>query len=356
MSGTAAVRSPLSQTMNLSMYDSSMSDSYFQHGMAEEYKRAAKLFLNKQFAQALEQTKSILNQRQLASDKIYTKSLKLYFVLIDKTLKGAPGDTTNDPKVVSTLQQDTNDGTLWTLLSQEFGTLDAVPVDVAHGLVSLCVRNCPESKPNADMIEQYLSSHPLDDEVPAVINDDYMRIVDAYVLHILPARNEWDYAREVVQASPLYDDEAKQQLINKLHHMEQEEILRATAEKSGVNHDVCEQTPPASMPASPLLPSHTASPNVLTPSVSATASTAAPTSRGEKKTISQRGLAAVGNYWREKLIEYIRVTPLQYVAFAAMFVVCASSPAIRVRVMALMRQFWAKFVAAARMGLKVSFI
>lgn len=371
---TATVRSPLSQSMDLSMSGLGDNPSHL-HGMAEDYRRAAKLFLNKQFAGALEQTQVILGQRSMASDKIYTKTLKLYFVLIDKALKGAAGVTsTTDPSVLEKLQRDTCDGSLWKMVQMEYGSLDAVPVDVAHGLVSLCVRNCVESKENANMVEQYLSGVAGRDAEDSTVNDDYMRIVDAYVMHILPARGEWEYAREVVEMSTLYDDEAKEQLVRKLGLLEQEEADRVRAEKAEKsraealrkqqedekkNYNSAAGGSVAGGSGSAggaLSPARTGSP-ISHPGSSASPSSSKQTDRNrQQQSIPQRGLAAVGNYWREKLIEYIRETPLHYMLIFVVVAASASNAALRTRILSLLRQLWAKFVEAARMGLKVSFI
>jgi hypothetical protein len=354
---------------------------------SDTYQRAAKLFLTKSFVDALSTLQPLLqNTGELRrcgqlSDNTWIKAWKLYFVLLDAAAKQHEADenlASSWPKSTRrALMTRITDGSVWREVEVEFGgSLTQAPPDIVHGLVSLTVRRSLEADELARVsgsVENYLSS-----AADTPFNEhqlrEYMKVLDAYVLRILPTQKEFEYAREVVELSPFYDSNSKQIMLDRIKDVqinqeEDEKEKKAQEQKrlkeeqqrlngqmkapdEGPNEAVCQEDGP--------IKDRRKQQRLKEGRVkSSSGSRDVSPEMFPRREVTPRidGTPWLVNYWKSRVVSLLQTTSFwQAFGFLIIVLFTVGSPATRQRVKRIVDRIWTKLVESVRMGLKVSFV
>ncbi|KPI37049.1 uncharacterized protein AB675_3585 [Cyphellophora attinorum] len=140
------------------------------------------------------------------------------------------------------------------------GREDSVDAEVVYNLSTLLLGKAQDQTVNQTRLETYLSSssHSLDfSGVDASLRNGHrtpmngtstpkdlssrVKIIELFTLHVLPANNEWDYARSFVSNSDILDEDAREAFLQTLSELqavkEQEEVLEDTTDYGTEDED-----------------------------------------------------------------------------------------------------------------------
>jgi hypothetical protein len=126
-----------------------------------------------------------------------------------------------------------------------YGIAEDVDADVVINLATLLITHAPSQKLTQDRLEAYLaaslvSNSPYSSPVGASTqrspinaprsSNTILRLIEIYVLHILPRNGEWDYAREYVSMSETLDNARKEAFLVALHELREAEVRQRRVE------------------------------------------------------------------------------------------------------------------------------
>lgn len=238
------------------------------------YKEASALFLTRRLAEAYWNLQPILTLPEpsdelptnedederaapiaTANRSLRVKVWSLYLTLLDAIIQLGPeqGRQALGSKQWHEITAKARDGTVWDeVVQMGYGGIEGnVDADVVTNLATLLLSHSNSQTTNQQYLETYLASSDLanggtladsagspkrrsrsrNQEQPTVNGTDTprelasrLKILELYILHVLPANDEWDYAKEFIQMSDTLDDERKD--------IFQQALLQLQAEKT----------------------------------------------------------------------------------------------------------------------------
>ncbi|KAL8832615.1 MAG: hypothetical protein Q9170_004815 [Blastenia crenularia] len=208
------------------------------------YKQASTSFLTRDFAEAFVSlepafTSSKLlegdvlaegrNEREAlvatASSSLRIKIWSLYLTLLNAIIELGPeeGKATVGNKKWREIAANVRDGSIWDEIVQiGYGGVEGnVDADVVSNLATLLLSQSASQTTNQQHLETYLATSDLSgtarlDQRISNATDSLrelasrIKILELYILHVLPANEEWEYAKEFIQMSDILDDEQKE--------------------------------------------------------------------------------------------------------------------------------------------------
>ncbi|KAL8751996.1 MAG: hypothetical protein Q9199_006040 [Rusavskia elegans] len=236
------------------------------------YKEASTLFLTRRLAEAYstlgpiltlpEPSEDIPNDEDedertapiaTASRSLRVKVWSLYLTLLNAIIQLGPeqGKQALGSKQWHEIAAKARDGTVWDEVVQMGydGIEGNVDADVVTNLATLLLSHSTSQTTNQQYLETYLATSDLSDgsnladalgspkwrsrsrhqEQPTVNGTNTprelasrLKILELYILHVLPANDEWEYAKEFIQLSETLDDERKDIFQQALSQLEAE--------------------------------------------------------------------------------------------------------------------------------------
>ncbi|KAL8728008.1 MAG: hypothetical protein Q9166_005679 [cf. Caloplaca sp. 2 TL-2023] len=230
------------------------------------YKEASTLFLTRRLAEAFLTLEPILTVSDCSEDStndedederiapiatasrsLRVKVWSLYLTLLNALIEVGPeeGKQMIDVKQWREICAKVQDGTIWEeVVRIGYGGIEGnVDADVVTNLATLLLSQSTSQITNQQHLETYLAASDLTTENPfgtpkrqsrargqgqAITNGtntprelaSRLKILELYILHILPANDEWEYAKEFIQLSETLDDERKDLFQQALDHLE----------------------------------------------------------------------------------------------------------------------------------------
>ncbi len=227
------------------------------------YNSAARLFLNKKFLQSWNLLSPTLESAPLyysagdLSNKTWLKVWSLYFALLDVAAKHSI--TPNSDKELSkkksneslhkspildptspdlwsrsdrmALVGEITTSQLWDKLSDVCGGLAYVHPEIAVSITLLELRYCSDTNTlSKDNLEKYLSAIEVFNlEEKALIS--YNKLLELYILHVLPRFKLWHEAIEFVTISPFIDNIKKERLVTAINNLQAQQEEKEQSEK-----------------------------------------------------------------------------------------------------------------------------
>ncbi|KAL8854995.1 MAG: hypothetical protein Q9221_000191 [Calogaya cf. arnoldii] len=236
------------------------------------YKEASALFLTRRLAEASSTLGPILtipepsdpnlddedDDERTAPIAIANRSLRvkvwsLYLTLLNAIIQLGPeqGKQAFGSKQWGEIAAKARDGTVWDEVVQSgYGGIEGnVDADVVTNLATLLLSHSDSQSGNQQHLETYLATSDLSNgsdladsvgsskrrsrsrhQEQATINGtdtprelaSRLKILELYILHILPANDEWEYAKDFIQMSDTLDDERKDIFQQALSQLEAE--------------------------------------------------------------------------------------------------------------------------------------
>ncbi|KAI0180908.1 hypothetical protein GGR52DRAFT_522170 [Hypoxylon sp. FL1284] len=438
--------SPHILSNSISSLASSTSSRPSPNNISKTYRQASQLFLTRRLPEALSTVLPLITPSTentdvnglnepapivRASRSTRIKVWSLYLTILNAVLEldQDEGKDAFGAQEWRSLCKKVRDGDVWEEVVQfgYHGNEGEVDSDVVINLATLLLAHAKSQVVNQKRLENYLAASntpnldisqrleatksprlssrsrrspskgaPSGADTPRDLNAR-VKILELYTLHVLLRNNEWDYAREFINASAVLDDERREAFLQALQSLQeeqqqserreheerqkQEEQLqkdieearrlraenearerrrldeeRARREGSEVDYGI-EKTQNAPMPRSK---TRTGS------NGSALSRSAKPSSSKEKKTVAPPGLGAravmiIANLRNviEKMGASLRANPallVRLVAFIISVIVMFGRRGIRERVQQILGTGWNKVKTTAGMGVKVSYI
>ncbi|KAL8672080.1 MAG: hypothetical protein Q9168_003440 [Polycauliona sp. 1 TL-2023] len=237
------------------------------------YKEASTLFLTRRLAEAYSTLEPILTIPEPSNDdgndgdedertapiatagrSLRVKCWSLYLTLLNAIIQLGSEQGTQElgSKRWHGVVVKTQDGTIWDeVVQMGYGGIEGnVDADVVTNLATLLLSHSSSQKTNQQHLETYLatSNHsnggnladsagspkrrsrsryqeqsptPNGTNTPRELASA-LKILELYILHVLPANDEWDYAKEFIQMSETLDDERKDIFQQALSQLEAE--------------------------------------------------------------------------------------------------------------------------------------
>ncbi|KAI4136685.1 MAG: hypothetical protein L6R39_007667 [Caloplaca ligustica] len=208
------------------------------------YKQASQLFLQRDFTDSLAVLQPILTVPQQSGDDATAgeederlapiaaasrsyriKIWSLYLTLLNAIIELGPedGKVALGSKQWRDITAKAWDGSIWDeVVRIGYGGIEGnVDADVVFNLANLLLSQPASQTTNQQHLETYLATSDVartprpDQPTPNDTNNlrnlaSRIKILELYILHVLPANEEWDYAHEFVQMSDILDDERKE--------------------------------------------------------------------------------------------------------------------------------------------------
>ena len=239
---------------------------------SKAYKQAEALFVTRRFAEALASIEPLITPPPhhqddtqdekatvdvapiaRASQKSRIKVWSLYLTLLNSIAELDPEDGKKEfgGKEWNNLVAKAQHGTIWDeVVDIGYGGIEGnVDADVVFNLASLLLAQSTSQTGNQQHLESYLSSsnhlsldltdrfeglessHTLSVDpisrsggmdTPRDLNAR-VKIIELFTLHVLPRTGEWDYAREFISMSEVLDEEIREEFLQTLQSIENEE-------------------------------------------------------------------------------------------------------------------------------------
>ncbi|KAK0892806.1 hypothetical protein LTR02_013204 [Friedmanniomyces endolithicus] len=235
------------------------------------YKEATQLYLTKRFKEALEVLEPIITAQPADEDehtngdagligaapvaqsskgtrtKVWVFYLSLLHAIVD--LGPEEGKLVFGSGRWRELAAKARDGTIWEDVVQAGygGEEGAVDADVVVNLATLLIGHMSGQKLNLQRLESWLASSDVGGHVsfgdgmvsPSVANGSSTpkalatrsKVLELYVLHVLPANGEWEYARQFVEMSETLDEERREAFLHALEELKGEKDGSAAKER-----------------------------------------------------------------------------------------------------------------------------
>lgn len=235
------------------------------------YKQAEALFVTRRFREALSTIEPLITVSHpqagtydddatagvapvaRASQKSRVKVWSFYLTLLNAIAELGPedGETEFGGREWRNLVAKAQDGSVWDeVVNIGYGGMEGnVDADVVFNLAWLLLDQSTAQAGNERHLESYLSasSHPSLDltdrfkgsdspnalrggQIPRSSGTDTprdlnarVRIIELYTLHVLPRTGEWNYAREFINMSDLLDEEIREEFLQTLRSLEDED-------------------------------------------------------------------------------------------------------------------------------------
>lgn len=243
--------------------------------VSQIYKHASQLYLTRRLAEALSAIEPLVTSSPAqdaqqdanlppiatATTNSRIKVWNLYITVLSSIVELGPeeGKKQFGQKEWKTLASKVREGDIWeTVVQAGYGGREgSVDADVVYNLfvksryanclpiltlfysATLLLKHSPSQKLNQQRLENYLSSYGLPDlDVSAHLQDPNgkkqrhripasgtdtpkdliirVRLLELFTLHILPRNEEWDYAREFINASEVLDEDRRDNLLQTL--------------------------------------------------------------------------------------------------------------------------------------------
>ncbi|KAL8935958.1 MAG: hypothetical protein Q9216_005174 [Gyalolechia sp. 2 TL-2023] len=208
------------------------------------YKQASASFLTRDFAEAFANLQTILNPPEHSEDNFRVEDLSelqapiangnrnlrikvwsLYLTLLNAIIELGPedGKVAIGSKKWREIATKARDGSIWDEVVQVgYGGIEGnIDADVVANLATLLLSQSASQIKNQLYLETYLATSdvsrtPRPDQLDTTDRNtprdlaSRIKILELYILHVLPANEEWEYAKEFVQLSDVLDDEQKE--------------------------------------------------------------------------------------------------------------------------------------------------
>ena len=245
------------------------------------YKQAAQLYLTKRFKDALEILEPIISPQQplrsehdsngvtngeeadpssapvtQASKTTRTKIWVFYLSLLNAIIELGPeeGKLIFGSTTWRQLAAKAREGTVWDeIVSRGYGGNEGeLDAEVVVNLATLLIGHMQDQKLNQQRLETYLSTSdtgadngrhvafaPQDGtSTPGSVAPSSpkalaarLKILELYTLHVLPANNEWQYARQFIEMNDALDEERREAFLNALQSLQEEKDGTAQRER-----------------------------------------------------------------------------------------------------------------------------
>lgn len=242
------------------------------------YKQATQLYLTRRFREAYDTLEPIISPQGLAttngqvngsannvisaelapvaqsSKGTRTKVWVFYLSLLHSIVGLGPqeGKTTFGSTKWRELAAKVRDGTIWQEVVKRgyAGNEGEVDGEVVVNLATLLLGHMTTQKLNQEKLEGYLAAND-DDTAASVFSDrdgtstpmsihstspknlqTRLKILELYILHVLPSNDEWDYARQYIEISEMLDEERKEAFMHALESVKEEKEGSAMREKA----------------------------------------------------------------------------------------------------------------------------
>ncbi|KAH8705275.1 SBF-like CPA transporter family-domain-containing protein [Talaromyces proteolyticus] len=261
-------RSHLSSSQSLYASTSSLPNSKL---CSQTYKSASQLFLTRRLQESLATLTPILTTSAnpddvpvtngnddsraspnapiaFASSNVRIKVWNLYITLLSNVVDLGPEEGRKEfgQKEWKTLVAKVRDGIIWEEIVQAGyqGLEGSVDADVVYNLGTLLLTHSASQTLNQQRLETYLSAYGQPNlDVAAHLENSpsdprrlsrnggtdtpkdltaRVKIIELFVLHVLPRNEEWDYATVFVQLSEVLDEERKESFLQTLNELKEE--------------------------------------------------------------------------------------------------------------------------------------
>ncbi|KAF3924814.1 hypothetical protein ABW21_db0202406 [Orbilia brochopaga] len=202
---------------------SSMSNSNV--AASRSYKEAANFFLTRQMADALAVLRPALRDAasQATQRATRVKVWSLYFAIFDAAVKMSPEEGKRIwggqdwRRIVGRVRN----GLIWDEVEDAYKGEGPIDTDVVISLVMLVLAHGNDQKTTQKHIEAALAELPSVSDSPKALAQR-TKLMELYILHVLPRVDEWDYAREFTQMSPYLDDDKRDSFLMALEALQKE--------------------------------------------------------------------------------------------------------------------------------------
>jgi hypothetical protein len=254
------------------------------------YKHASQLYLTRRLAEAYEVLQSVIappaSQQNghaehdegpvlapiaTATTSQRIKTWSLYAALLNAAidLGSEEGAREFGQQQYRKLLKLVQNGDVWEQVVQNGyrGREDSVDAEVVYNISTLLLGKAQDQTVNQSRLETYLSSSPqsnldLSTHVSESLRNGHrtpmngastpkdlssrVKIIELFTLHVLPANNEWDYARSFVTNSDILDDERREAFLQTLTELQEAKEQESALED---NTDYSEDDSPEPEPA-----------------------------------------------------------------------------------------------------------
>jgi hypothetical protein len=229
------------------------------------YRHASQLYLTRRLAEAYEVLQSVIEPPApqqnghaehdegpilapiaTASTSQRIKTWSLYAALLNAAidLGSEEGAREFGQQRYRKLLKLVQNGDVWEQVVQDGyrGREDSVDAEVVYNISTLLLGKAQDQTVNQSRLETYLSSSPqsnldLSTHVTQSLRNGHrtpmngastpkdlssrVKIIELFTLHVLPANNEWDYARSFVTNSDILDDERREAFLQTLTELQE---------------------------------------------------------------------------------------------------------------------------------------
>lgn len=237
------IAAPLKNSLNAS-YGTLSPPRQKNSQISKVYKQASTSFLTRDFAEAFAILQTILYPLELSEDdsaaedrseqkapiatatrNLRVKIWSLYLTLLNAIIELGPeeGKAIVGSKKWRDIAAKARDGSIWDeVVGIGYDGIESnMDADVVANLATLLLSQSASQVKNQQYLENYLATSdvsrtPRPDQLNT--NDtntprdlaSRIKILELYILHVLPANEEWEYAKDFIQLSDILDDEQKE--------------------------------------------------------------------------------------------------------------------------------------------------
>ncbi|RPB19534.1 hypothetical protein L211DRAFT_853177 [Terfezia boudieri ATCC MYA-4762] len=189
--------------------------------ISRTYKTCTNLFLTRRLPEALATLQPVVaesaNPRGKCSRVLRIKVWSLYFAILDAAAKigSEEGKKLWGAGEWRKIVQKIRTARVWDEAVNAYTNEGRVDGDVVIALVMLLLSHAADQRPTQKRLEAYMSASSSlmgNDEDPKAVAQR-VKLMELYILHVLPKVDEWQYAREFTQGSNDLDDDQKAQFL-----------------------------------------------------------------------------------------------------------------------------------------------
>ncbi|KAK3627695.1 hypothetical protein LTR56_019040 [Elasticomyces elasticus] len=222
------------------------------------YKEATSLYLTKRFKEALEVLEPIITVQTPENDKhtngngntaapiaqsskttrtkVWVFYLSLLHAIID--LGAEEGKLIFGSSHWKALASKAREGTVWQdIIQSGYGGEEAsVDADVVVNLATLLLGHMNTQKLNQQRLETWLATNDGESQeeggtsTPKTLASR-LKVLELYTLHVLPANEEWEYAKQFIEMSDSLDEERREAFLHALEDLKDEKDGTAVRER-----------------------------------------------------------------------------------------------------------------------------
>ncbi|KAG5363884.1 hypothetical protein CJU89_3071 [Yarrowia sp. B02] len=291
---------------------------------------------------------------------LWIKVWSLYLAILDASCKQAGEallNSTNDlsgsdsgewSSTRKQLARKLTSGSVWDELVTASGGTGHIHPTILALLASLSIRHDTDAKLMADNLEKFIVSYANDSD-DAKTKTAFYKVLDLYLLRVLPDLHQWDVAHSFVNNTNLFSHEQKKEMTHKLEksqkhaHDEHKRLLEEAREKEKTDAKEKEREERVSR--------DTKSKEVKEEPVRETTSTRDAVSKSSRqpRTLSQIISTSLKSQFDGNAI-------FRTLALVIIVSLSAANPLIRKRVVETLRMLWVKILQTLSMGFKVSYL